>query len=330
MLGALSLKWKWKQRREAAGSRSTSRTWSSAATSTWSGKSSAATSTSNRGSCRCGKASTRSVPRTWSPTSTRTRSASPPCSAPPSPATKTTSSASTSCCSRSRRSGELDVPLHVDAASGGFVWPFLYPRLRVGLPARAGALDQRLRPQVRARLPGHRLARLPREERPRRGPRLLRELPGQDRRHLHPQLLDRRLDGAGPVLQLRPLRPRGLRLRDEGDGAERPGAGREAGGERPLRADRRRRGAAAAGRLQARRGQELRRVRRLLAALGRARLDAARLHDAAQRRRREGDAGAGQADPRAARRSTASPTTSPRPAPRSRRRAGPTPPSARR
>ena len=49
-------------------------------------------------------------------------------------------------------------------ASGGFVWPFLYPRLRVGLPARAGALDQRLRPQVRARLPGHRLARLPREE----------------------------------------------------------------------------------------------------------------------------------------------------------------------
>ncbi len=51
------------------------------------------------------------------------------------------------------------------------------PRLRVGLPARAGALDQRLRAQVRARLPGHRLAGLPREERPRRGPRLLRELP---------------------------------------------------------------------------------------------------------------------------------------------------------
>ena len=38
------------------------------------------------------------------------------------------------------------------------------PALRVGLPARAGALDQRLRPQVRARLPGDRLARLPREE----------------------------------------------------------------------------------------------------------------------------------------------------------------------
>ena len=85
------------------------------------------------------------------------------------------------------------------------------PRLGVGLPARAGALDQRLRPQVRARLPGDRLARLPREGRPRRGPRLLRELPGQDRRDLHPQLLDRRLDGARPVLQLRPPRARGLR-----------------------------------------------------------------------------------------------------------------------
>ena len=33
------------------------------------------------------------------------------------------------------------------------------PGLRVGLPARAGALDQRLRPQVRPRLPRHRLAR---------------------------------------------------------------------------------------------------------------------------------------------------------------------------
>ena len=91
------------------------------------------------------------------------------------------------------------------------------PALRVGLPARAGALDQRLRPQVRARLPGDRLARLPREGRPGRGPRLLRELPGQDRRHLHPQLLHRRLDGARPVLQLRPPRPRGLRPRDGGD-----------------------------------------------------------------------------------------------------------------
>ena len=82
------------------------------------------------------------------------------------------------------------------------------PRLRVGLPPRAGPLDQRLRPQVRAGLPGDRLADLPREGRPRRGPRLLRELPGQDRRDLHAQLLDRIGDGAGPVLQPGPPRPR--------------------------------------------------------------------------------------------------------------------------
>ena len=118
----------------------------------------------------------------------------------------------------------LDVPLHIDGASGAFVWPFLYPRLEVGLPARAGSLDQRLRAQVRPGLPGDRLADLPREVRPRRGPRLLRELPGQDRRDLHPQLLDRLLDGARPVLQLRPLRQGGLSA-DHGDHAgERRGA----------------------------------------------------------------------------------------------------------
>ena len=113
----------------------------------------------------------------------------------------------------------LDVPLHIDGASGAFVWPFLYPRLEVGLPPRAGALDQRLRPQVRPGLPGDRLADLPREVRPRRGPRLLRELPGEDRRNLHAQLLDRLRDGARPVLQLRPLRQGGLPA-DHGDHAE--------------------------------------------------------------------------------------------------------------
>ena len=84
------------------------------------------------------------------------------------------------------------------------------PGLEVGLPPRAGPLDQRLRPQVRARLPRDRLAHLPREVRPRRGPRLLRELPRQDRRDLHAQLLDRGGDGARPVLHLRPPRQAGL------------------------------------------------------------------------------------------------------------------------
>ena len=54
------------------------------------------------------------------------------------------------------------------------------PPLRMGLPAGAGALDQRLRPQVRVGLPGDRLAHLPRVRRPAPGPRLRGELPRQD------------------------------------------------------------------------------------------------------------------------------------------------------
>ena len=52
MLGALSLKWKWRERREAAGKRPTGRTSCSAATCTSCGRSSAATSTSSRASSR--------------------------------------------------------------------------------------------------------------------------------------------------------------------------------------------------------------------------------------------------------------------------------------
>ncbi len=81
------------------------------------------------------------------------------------------------------------------------------PGLEVGLPARAGPLDQRLGTQVRPGLPGHRLVDLPGEVRPRRGPRLLRELSRQDRCDVHTELLHGRLDGARPVLQLRPPRP---------------------------------------------------------------------------------------------------------------------------
>ena len=156
------------------------------------------------------------------------------------------------------------------------------PPLEVGLPARAGAVDQRVGPQVRARLPGHRLAGLPREVRPGRGPRLLRELPGQDRRDVHAELLDRRLDGARAVLQLRPARARRLHLRDGADAAERPGPRGRAARQRALRGDRRRARAAAAGGLpaQGRPRHGVRRVGHRLAALGRARLDGAGVHPA--------------------------------------------------
>ena len=98
---------------------------------------------------------------------------------------------------------------------------FPLPGFQVGLPAGAGALDQRLGPQVRPRLPGDRLADLPRADRPRRGSRLLRELPGQDGRHLHAQLLDGFSHGPRSVLHLRSPRQGGLPAADEPDAGER-------------------------------------------------------------------------------------------------------------
>ena len=115
----------------------------------------------------------------------------------------------------------LDVPLHVDAASGGFVWPFLYPD---------SEWDFRLDHVRSINVSGHKyglvypgigwlIFREPSDLS--RGPRLLRELPRQDRRDVHPQLLHRIGDGAGPVLQPGPLRPRGLHVRHADDAEER-------------------------------------------------------------------------------------------------------------
>ena len=116
----------------------------------------------------------------------------------------------------------LDVPMHVDGASGGFVWPFLYPD---------EPWDFRLE-QVRSInvsghkfglvYPGHRLAHLPREGRPQPGSRLHGELPGQGGRDLHAQLLHRLGDGAGAVLHADPLRPRRLHPGDEDHGDRTP------------------------------------------------------------------------------------------------------------
>ncbi len=98
----------------------------------------------------------------------------------------------------------LHVPLHVDAASGGFVWPFLYPD---------SEWDFRLSHVHSINVSGHKFGLVYpgvgwlifRGRRgPQRGPRLLRELPRKDRRDVHPQLLDRLGDGAGPVLQPHP------------------------------------------------------------------------------------------------------------------------------
>ena len=115
----------------------------------------------------------------------------------------------------------LHVPLHVDAASGGFVWPFLYPD---------SEWDFRLSHVHSINVSGHKFGLVypgvgwlifRGTGGPRRGPGLLRELPRKDRRNVHAQLLDRVGDGPCPVLQLRPPGSRGLHLRDGGDEEER-------------------------------------------------------------------------------------------------------------
>ena len=148
----------------------------------------------------------------------------------------------------------LDVPLHIDGASGAFVWPFLYPH---------SEWDFRLE-QVRSiDASGHKFGLVY----PGIGWLIFREKSDlaedlvfyenylrQDRRNLHPQLLDRLLDGPRPVLQLRPLRQGGL-PQDHGDHAgERGVAGQGHRGDRQVPDRRGGRGDAAAGRLQPRRG----------------------------------------------------------------------------
>ena len=168
MLGALSLKWKWRERREAAGKDTDrARTSSSAATCTSCGRSSAATSTSSRGSSRSSPTSYTIGPEDVEPHvdentigvaavlgTTFTGHAD--------DIVGHRRPAASGCAT----SSGLDVPMHVDAASGGFVWPFLYPD---------SEWDFRLE-QVRSInvsghkfglvYPGHRLAGLPRDERP--------------------------------------------------------------------------------------------------------------------------------------------------------------------
>ena len=41
------------------------------------------------------------------------------------------------------------IPMHIDGASGAFVNPFLYPDYKMGLPASACSIHQRLGPQIR-------------------------------------------------------------------------------------------------------------------------------------------------------------------------------------
>ena len=93
------------------------------------------------------------------PASTRTPSASSASSAPPTPATSTPSRPSTTRSTTLNEQTGCDVPIHVDARQRRLRRPVRLPRPEVGLPPRPRALDQRVGPQVRARLPRHRAGR---------------------------------------------------------------------------------------------------------------------------------------------------------------------------
>ena len=182
----------------------------------------------------------------------------------------------------------LEVPVHVDAASGGFVAPFLHPDL---------VWDFRL-PMVKSiNVSGHKYglvypgvgfvvwreaADLPER------PRLPRELPGRRHAHVHPELLPPGQPDRRSVLQLPPARAVGLRQ----DHAVAP---RPRGAH--LRPDRRARTVRAGERRERDPGvllrpegpRRLHGLRRLRAAAHR-RLAGSRLHHAGGGDRRGGDA----------------------------------------
>ena len=151
------------------------------------------------------------------------------------------------------------------------------PGAGVGLPAAACRLDQRVGPQVRARLPRRRLGCVARRGRTARRPDLLGQLPRRQHADLRPELLAPWRPGRRAVLQLPAARVRGLRggaglcARRRHDPVV---ADRRAW---PLRAAHARRRAARVRVHARRRDRQLLRLRRLELA-ARARLAAARVH----------------------------------------------------
>ena len=103
-----------------------------------------------------------------------------------------------------------DIPIHVDAASGGFVAPFLYPELRWDFRLPRVASINVSGHKYGLVYPGHRLGALARQGGAAGGADLPRQLPRRRPAHLHAELLAPRLAGDRPVLQFPAPRPRGV------------------------------------------------------------------------------------------------------------------------
>ena len=141
---------------------------------------------------------------------TRTPSASSRSSARRSTAATSRSPTSAPRSTTSQERTGLDVPVHVDGASGAMIAPFLDPELVVGLPPAPRRVDQHVGPQVRPGLPRRRLGGVARPRRAARGPGLPRQLPRRRDADVRAQLLPSRRPGHRAVLQLPAARPRRL------------------------------------------------------------------------------------------------------------------------
>ena len=137
------------------------------------------------------------------------------------------------------------------------------PRPGVGLPPPARAVDQRLGPQVRPRLPRRRLGDLARQEGAAPRPGLRRQLPRRQHADVRAELLAARQRGRGPVLHVHEPRPRGLHGDDADPAGDRDAHLQSGRRDRSLPADLRRQRAAGVRVRAQPRGQELHRVRRV-------------------------------------------------------------------
>ena len=161
MLGGLALKRRWQKRRAAAGEPTDRPNLVMGINVQVCWRSSPTTGTWRCGSCRWRAIASTSPPRRPLHGATRTRSASWPSSVRPSTARTSRSrrSATRSTISRPDWVGRAGARRRRIRRLRGAVHRY---RSRVGLPAAARDLDQRLRPQVRARLPWRRLGALAR------------------------------------------------------------------------------------------------------------------------------------------------------------------------
>ena len=117
----------------------------------------------------------------------------------------------------------IHIPMHVDAASGGFVAPFLAPDLEWDFRIKRVQSINASGHKYGARLPRRRLGDLARREGAAARAGVQRQLPRRQHADVRAELLAARQRGRRPVLHVHEPRPRGLHGDDAG-----PAAGRHA------------------------------------------------------------------------------------------------------